>query len=951
MLEIRLLGEVTLLVDGRRVDPGPARQRCVLAALASDAGQVVSTERLTQRVWGEHPPARARPTLTNYLSRLRQVLKKTNAASIVRRSGGYALDVDRTTIDLHLFGDLCDKSRIADDREAAKLLRQALDLWRGEALTGVAGAWADTERERLHQDRLHVECDLADVLLRLGHGEDLVSELAARATGHPLDERVAGQYMLSLHEGGRAADALQHYRQVRARLVSELGAEPGPELRDVHRRILTADPRPAGSRRTAGGGRTPKPQQLPAPPRQFTGRGRELAALTAALDTARRDTAVAVASLAGAGGIGKTWLALHWAHQNLDRFPDGQLFVDLRGFSPDGQPMPTGPAIRGFIDAFGVDPAQIPVEPHALAALWRSLVAGKRLLILLDNAADTEQVLPLLPGSPLCTVLITGRKHLTGLVTGHGAHHIAVDVIADSEARELLTARLGADRVAVEPGAVDELLACCGGFPLALSIVAGRAHTHPGLPLARLAAELRDAGLRALDDDDLAANLPTVLSWSYGALAEEPARVFALLGLAPGPDVGVDAAAALTGLAADRANAALRALEQMSLLTQDRRGRFHLHDLIRRYAAECATRCLPAGEQVIALRRLVDFALHTAYTAERLLYPQRSPIELPLPASDPHSRPLDGYTDALDWFDTEHQCLLATQRAASAHGWHEATWQLAWCLTTFHSRRGHLHDDLAAWQLAGAAADHVGDPAARTQANRNLGRVYAWLGRHGEALDHLNQAIALAERLDDRDGQAHAHRNLAQAWGATGDHLRALRHATYALQLLQAIGNPAGEADAHNQVGWYSTLLGRYPEARTHCEAALALHLGLHDREGEAVTLHSLGYLAHRTGRHLPAISAYQRALRLFRELGNRYQEANTLYDIGFPYETLGHRWEAYGVWRRALTLYEEQHRAADVAGVSRKLDGLTSQTTVIASSDGRSDAKPPAWAAPPLAE
>ncbi|WP_327565160.1 ATP-binding protein, partial [Actinophytocola sp.] len=283
----------------------------------------------------------------------------------------------------------------------------------------------------------------------------------------------------------------------------------------------------------------PVPHQLPAAPQPFTGRADELAILTAALDAPERSATVVIYAIAGAGGIGKTWLALHWAHQHLDRFPDGQLFVDLRGFSPDSQPMPPAVAVRGFLDAFGVDPAHIPLDPHAQAARYRSLVTGRRILILLDNAADTTQVTPLLPGSSTATVLITSRNHLTGLITGHGTHHLPADVLTDHEARSLLATRLSSARIAAEPVAVEELLAYCGGFPLALSIIAGRAHTHPRLPLATIAAELRDAGLGALDEDDPAASLPAVLSWSYSTLSKEQAQVFGLLGIAPGSDISL----------------------------------------------------------------------------------------------------------------------------------------------------------------------------------------------------------------------------------------------------------------------------------------------------------------------------------------------------------------------------------------------------------------------------
>ncbi|WP_284746328.1 AfsR/SARP family transcriptional regulator [Amycolatopsis sp. RTGN1] len=918
MLEIRLLGEVSLLVDGRAVDLGPARQRCVLAALTLDANRVVSMDRLTQRVWGERFPLRAHKTLLNYLSRLRKVLPAAESVGIGRRSGGYCLTVPDDAIDVHRFRDLRERARLpaADDRRATGLLEQALGLWQGDALTGVDGHWAAGERDRLHLDRLSAECDLTEVLLRLGRGESLVADLAVRAAQHPLDERVAGQYMLSLGAAGRAAEALAHYRRVRARLVEELGAEPGPQLSEVHQRILTAEPGPA--RRP--GRPAPMPRQLPGPPPLFTGRARDIESLTEVLDPG---TGVAIAALAGAGGIGKTWLALHWAHRNLGRFPDGQLFVDLHGFSPAGRPLSADAAVRGLIDAFGVAPSDIPVEPHAQSALLRSLVAGKRLLMVLDNATDTEQVAPLLPGSPGCTVLVTSRRRLTGLVAGHGAHPLTLGVITDAEARALLVARLGAERVTAEPGAVEELLARCGGFPLALSIVAGRALAGPDLPLARLAAELREAGLDALTDGDPAADLSAVLSCSYRCLEKDEARVFALLGIAPGPDIGAEAAAALTGLPPLQARVVLRSLEQASLVTQDQHGRFRMHDLVRRYAAACATEDVADAEQVAAVRRLVGFSLHTAYAAERVLYPQRPPIDLTCPAPEHALRPVTGYADALAWFDGEHRCLLALQQAASARGWHPATWQLAWALTTFHTRRGFFHDDFEAWQLAKTAADRLGDTAAQAQAYRNAGRTCIWLNRPAEALGHLHQALALTESTRDGHEQAHTHRNLAQVWAKTGDHRRARYHAVHALNLLQGLGSPAAAADAYNQVGWYSALLGNHEAGRTHCEAALALHRDHRDREGEAVALHSLGYIAHDSGHHADAVNFYQLALTLFRAIGNADEEATTLDDLASSYFAFGHHRQARAMWRQALALYLAQHRGTDAARTRERLSSL----------------------------
>ncbi|GAA1309236.1 NB-ARC domain-containing protein [Saccharothrix xinjiangensis] len=356
---------------------------------------------------------------------------------------------------------------------------------------------------------------------------------------------------------------------------------------------------------------TPVPRQLPAPPAGFTGRRHELTRLTELLDDAAdRGGTVLISALSGVGGIGKTWLALHWAHRNADRFPDGQLFVDLRGFASDGAPLSAEAAMRGFLTGLGVAPDRVPPEPGAQVGLYRSLVADRRVLVVLDNAADTGQVAPLLPGSTSCAVLVTSRHHLPGLLTGHGAHALVLTELSDTEARRLLERRLGPDRLAAEPEATAELLTCCAGLPLALGIVAGRALAHPDLPLAVLAAELRDVTTRltALDEEDSPANLTAVLSWSHAALPPDRAEAFALLGIAPGTGFGPESAATTTGLNPTGTAVLLRALERASLTQQPSPGRYRLHDLVRLHAADRAVRDLP-DRVAPALRRLVDHYL------------------------------------------------------------------------------------------------------------------------------------------------------------------------------------------------------------------------------------------------------------------------------------------------------------------------------------------------------
>ncbi|KOX34874.1 hypothetical protein ADK67_02560 [Saccharothrix sp. NRRL B-16348] len=663
------------------------------------------------------------------------------------------------------------------------------------------------------------------------------------------------------------------------------------------------------------------PRQLPAPRSPFVGRQEELDRLDAALRNAAGT--VVISAIAGAGGIGKTWLALHWANRRLDRFPDGQLFVDLRGFSPDGTPMDPAVAVRGFLDALGVDPGRIPVDPHAQAALFRGLVADRRMLLVLDNAADTAQVTPLLPGGDTCTVVVTSRERLSGLITSHSAHHVPLDVLADTEARALLTDRLGAARVAAEPRAVDDLVDLCGGFPLALSIVAAHAQTRPGTPLATLAAELRELGLDALDDDDPIASLPAVLSWSRRALGPGQATTFALLGIAPGHDIGLHAAAALTGLSPGGARALLRGLEQASLITQDARGRYHMHDLIHLYAADTA-RTLPEATREAALRRVVDHYLHTAIAANRQLFPDHEPVRLDEPAPGTHLRPppLDQHA-ALAWFDSEHANLLAAQQLAGARDLHLTSWYLAWAMDTFHHRRVHFHDRLTAWRAGLAAAEHLPDPEARVIAHQRNGRAHADLRRYEEAEEHLRRALSLAERHDNRAQQARAHQEFTRLWALRGDNRKAFDHATHALRLHRVLDDRADEALSLNLVGWYAALLGDFDRAREHCRAALSLQREHNAAEGEAMSLDSLGYIDHHTGRHDDAVRHYQQALTRFRELNHGYAEADTLDGLGHPHVALGQHEQALAVWSKALELYQAQGRDHDAARVRRQLDEL----------------------------
>ena len=906
-----VLGGVEVRLNGVPVPLGHARQRSVLGALLVDRDRPVPAYSLVDRVWGERTPERARAALRTYLSNLRRALAPTSI-TITRRDTGYVVTVDPDTVDVDRFGRLHTEARDTDDPEQAlTLVERALALWRGEPLAEIDSPWARSVRDRLHLRRAAAEADRVDWALACGRHRDLVPVLTARAAEDPLDERVAGQLMLALYREGRQAEALEHYRRLRTSLAQELGVDPGTELQRLHQRILTTEPVVA-----TGTAPTPIPRQLPAAPAPFVGRVDELHRLDTALEVAGHAATVLISAIGGAGGIGKTWLALHWAHARRDRFPDGQLFADLHGFGPTGDRVTPGAVLRNFLDALGVDARRRPADPDAQAALFRSLVAGRRMLLVLDNAADTHQVTPLLPGSETCTVLVTSRNHLPGLISGHGAHHLALDVLPTADARALLTARLGVDRVESEAKAVDDLIKLSGGFALALSVVAAHAHTRPRLPLAVLAAELRDLGLDALDTGDPKSSLPTVLSWSLRALPDGQPEVFALLGITPGADTDLFAASALTGLPVPDTRRALLALEDASLLHRDAQGRYGMHELIRAYAADTA-RNLPDSTRHAALTRVVDFYLHTAAAADRLLDPDRQPVELE-PPSVPARQPAD-LPEAMAWLDAEHTNVLAAQQVAAAQGRHHVVWQLAWTLYTFHYRRGHHHENLALWLEALAA--NLPDPPALV--HRHLGIAHAYLGHHDGATEHLHRALAVAERQGNLTEQANTHRQLAWTWERRGDDRQAMSHAHQALDLYRALDQPVGEVRALNQVGWYAVRLGDYDTARAHCLAALTANRRHHSTASEADIHHSLGWIEHHTDRHHQAIEHYDRALALFRDVGDTVGVAGTLDHLAEPHAALGHTDQARAAWQETLELYRDQGRTADVERVRKRLDDL----------------------------
>jgi tetratricopeptide (TPR) repeat protein/transcriptional regulator with XRE-family HTH domain len=655
------------------------------------------------------------------------------------------------------------------------------------------------------------------------------------------------------------------------------------------------------------------PRQLPAAIAGFVGRAAELQALTGLLDQdgAGAPGTVVIRAIGGTAGVGKTALALHWAHQVATRFPDGQLHVNLRGFDTSGSPVTPAEAIRGFLDALGVPPEQIPPQQDAQAALYRSALADKRVLVVLDNAWDEQQVRPLLPASPGSLVIITSRNQLAGLAAADGARLVSLDVLSHDEAVQLLAARLGHPRAAAEPEALSEIADLCACLPLALAVAAARSAARPRFALAALADELRDfAGrLDALDAGDPAASVRAVFSWSARQLSAAAARMFRLLGLHPGPEITVPAAASLAGAGETDTRRLLRELARAHLIAEHIPGRYAFHDLLRAYAASQTRATDSDGERREATRRILDHYLHSAAFATPLLdlSLDRVVLKPPTPGVTPE-QPADS-RQALAWFEAEHRVLLAAIDFAAESGFDRHAWQLPWAIGTFLQARGHWQEWAASQRLALAAATRLDDTAGMAVCNRMLGTACGELGHHDQACGLFATSLTLHQQLGNRLGEANVHQNLAVLAARQGRYADAVGHGEQALSVFQAIGDKAAEAVALNNVGCFHALLGDYHQSRAFCQQALTLTIKTGYRKAEGAAWDSLGCAEHHLGNLAEAAACHQRALSIFRESGERFHEADVLTHLGDNCQAAGELAGAREVWQHALAILDDmQH-------------------------------------------
>lgn len=922
----RLLGPLEVRTGDAWTGVDGAKPRALAAALLAQPGRVVPTTRLIGELWGDDPPPTARKLVSGYVLRLRRLAGDPDGRFLITRAPGYLLAAAAAAQDASRFEELLAQARRAlgddDSGRAAVILAEALALWRGPALADVPrGALAAAEADRLEELRLAAVELRIEADSRCGRSSEHVAELFRLTTAYPLRERFWDQLMRALEQSGRPAEALAAYARARAAIADELGADPGPELRRLHERILAgtpdaakisspaaaelAAPRPQGPPPGAESLDSPAvPRQLPGPVPHFVGREAELTWLSAALG--QPGAAAAVWVISGTAGVGKTALAVHWAHQVACGFPDGQLYANLRGYDPE-QPLTAADALAGFLRALGVADADIPPTTDERAARYRSLLAGRRVLVVLDNASEGEHVRPLLPGGPPCVTVVTSRDTLGGLVVREGARRLDLGLMSHAHAAGLLRELIGA-RAAADPGAIATLADLCARLPLALRLAAELAASRAGIRLADLVAELNGGPrLDLLDaNGDPRTAVRAVFSWSYQHLDAATARMFRLAGLHPTAELDGYAAAALAGTTVKQASGALDRLARAHLIDQRPADRYGLHDLLCAYARELAAK-EGDDEARAAMTRLLDYylsaaeeAVATLYADERQSGPDGAQAITPIPPV------AEGPEAARAWLDAQLATLSAVVAHAARHGlpWHAV--RLAVTLFRYLERSGHCVEAVAIHDQARHAARLTGDHIAEAGALTNLGLAQVRQGRYQSAADQLHEALNLFRDAGDLSGQTRALGNLGIVRFQQGRYREAEDHYRQVLSLIGELGDQRNAPTVLTNLGNIALRQGRYQQAASHLQQALALYRKAGNRSFEAYALQILGLVDLRAGRYAQAIDHSREALALARRAGNRICEAYALTNLGAIDLHRGRNEQAASLQHQALAMFGE---------------------------------------------
>ncbi|MEU0797297.1 BTAD domain-containing putative transcriptional regulator [Amycolatopsis sp. NPDC005961] len=908
VLDFRVLGPAEVTADGHPVPLGGSRPLIVLAGLLLRANRVVPVDELGRWLWNDDR-RRSKGALQTYVLRLRRALG--DQVSIRTESGGYLIELDDDLLDLSRFRALAIRGKAAMDRgesrRAAAHFAEALGQWRGAALLNVeSDALHRDEAGQLAEERLRVREQWADALLDVGEYGTVIPELTRLTRENPLRERLHEQLMVALYRSGRQAEALDVHRRISSVLAEELGLDPGPSLQRTRQAILTgsegADP--ARLARYRLGAEPQVPHQLPADLRAFSGRECDLKALHALLPEAiDAGTSTPIASVEGMGGIGKTTLAVHFAHEIAHRFPGGQVYLNLRGYGP-GEPVEPSAALEAMLTALGVPCEAIPADLDGRAASWRTHSAGRRLLVVLDNANRTEQVRPLLPG-PGCLVVITSRWQLRALVATHGARRIALEELGEEDAVELLASTIGFDRVARDSAATERFVRYCGGLPLAIRILAVRAAQFPDLPLDEFVDSLEADLLGSFDlADGEGTNIRSVFSYSYQALEPPTARLLRLLGLPTGVDFTAPVAAAVAGLDVPATRPMLETLAAAHLLAQPRPGRYQFHDLIRAYAGEVASQVDTPSERDAALDRLLDWYLASALNASRRMRPERYYRLLDLDDLD-GGQTFTAYHDALDWFGEEAGNLIAAVHLAR-HRRDDVCWKLAWLLQSHFATRSRLDEWRSVFAVALEAARAGGHRPGEAGILSGLGVVNGVARKYDESRRFLEQVLAIQRELGAREGEARAQYNLAMAAHNLDDYAGAYEHGMQALEIVRELGLGAFEASVLRALGDICTSMGDHDQALRLADAALAV-LG---PDGEPVdrrfTLHTRGLALVGLGRVDEGIACIRDSVAMFFEMGEQYEAADVLAQLGTIHLRTGDRAVARECWVRSVRLLTE---------------------------------------------